>query len=179
MRAVPSLLPAFLVVSLLANAGSALARPRDAGPPPAAAVLERAKTAAARNDRRILLVFHASWCGWCRKFEAFLSSPGVKEIVDRNYEVVALTALERPGKQDLENPGAAAVFHELGGEGLPFFAILDAKGKKLETSIGPGGNIGYPKEPQEIEAFAAVLRRTAPRISEAELALVKRRLREP
>ena len=99
--------------------------------------------------------------------------------MDRNYEVTALTVLERPTKQGLENPGAAAVFQKLGGEGLPFFAILDAKGKALATSTGPDGNIGYPKEPQEIEAFAAVLRKTAPRISEADLALVKRRLREP
>ena len=61
---------------------------------------------------------------------------------------------------------------DLGGEksGLPFFAFLDAKGKKLaDSNVMPGNqNIGYPAAPDEIAAFEKLLERTAPRMKAAD-----------
>jgi len=66
-----------------------------------------------------------------------------------------------------ENPGGLAIMKTLGGEksGLPFYAIIDAKGKKLADSnaMPKDQNIGYPGSPEEIEAFGKILEKTAPK----------------
>ena len=86
--------------------------------------------------------------------------------------IVRLDVMERGEKKSLENDGADKLMKELGGaeSGLPFFAILDAKGKKLaDANALPGGkNIGYPSAPEEIVAFEEILKRTAPKLSSAE-----------
>lgn len=75
-------------------------------------------------------------------------------------------------KQTQENPGGKDVMDSLGGakSGIPFFAILDEKGKKLADSNAlPGGkNIGYPAAPEEIAAFEEILKRTATRMKEKD-----------
>ncbi len=72
-------------------------------------------------------------------------------------------------KTTLENPGAVEYMAELGGEksGVPFYAMLDAAGKKLaDANALPGGkNIGYPGTPEEIAAFDSILKKTAPEMS--------------
>jgi hypothetical protein len=59
------------------------------------------------------------------------------------------------------NPGASG--------GIPWFVFLDAKGKALATSDGPGGNIGYPAMPEEIEHFVGMLRKTARKLGPAQI----------
>ena len=78
-------------------------------------------------------------------------------------------------KKALENPGGAALLANLGGgsSGLPFYAFIDAKGKKLMDSNrvpqagGPMQNIGYPAAPAEIAAFDDLLQKTAPHMNVA------------
>ena len=80
--------------------------------------------------------------------------------------------MESPEKKSLENPGGGKKLEELGGakSGLPFYAFLDAKGKKLaDANALPGGkNIGYPATPEEIAAFEKLMKETAPRMTEAD-----------
>ncbi len=86
--------------------------------------------------------------------------------------VVHLTVMESEEKKALENSGSDKVLADLGGAraGLPFYAVLDADGKKLGDANGlPGGkNIGYPATPEEIAAFEALLKKTAPRMAEGD-----------
>ena len=60
----------------------------------------------------------------------------------------------------------------MGGEksGLPFFAFLDEKGKKLaDSNVMPGNqNIGYPAAPDEIAAFEKLLEKTAPHMQDVD-----------
>ena len=85
---------------------------------------------------------------------------------------VRLTAKEAPDKRALENPGAGAFLARMGGEGagLPFYAFLDGKGKKVADSRAlPGGaNIGFPLTPDEVRAFADLLKKAAPRMTDKE-----------
>ena len=62
--------------------------------------------------------------------------------------------------------------------GIPWLVILDAAGEKLITSDGPKGNIGYPFEPHEIEYFLTMLKSTAERMDEGQLADVETALNE-
>ena len=41
--------------------------------------------------------------------------------------------------------------------GIPWFAVLDEKGKPLATSHGPKGNIGFPFTPEEIDHFMVLI----------------------
>jgi hypothetical protein len=60
----------------------------------------------------------------------------------------------------------------LGGAraGLPFYAVLDANGKKQSDSLKMPGNqnIGYPGALEEITAFVSILKDTAPGMTEAQ-----------
>ncbi|HEY1219455.1 MAG TPA: thioredoxin family protein, partial [Bryobacteraceae bacterium] len=43
--------------------------------PPASVVMDAARTAAAAQHKSIFLIFHASWCGWCKKLDQFIEIP--------------------------------------------------------------------------------------------------------
>jgi hypothetical protein len=62
------------------------------------------------------------------------------------------------------------------GGGIPWYVILDSKGKALATADGPGGNIGYPFQPDEIDQFMALLQRHARHMDAAQLDQIKKSL---
>ena len=163
------LLPAVLVLLCAAPAWSAT--------PPATELLAAAQ-AAARPDRKVLVLFHASWCSWCRRLEGVMTQPDVKEILDRHFIVQWLTIQERGSKQELDNPGAAGLYRTWTGgakAGIPFYGVLDAKGAMTASSIraltpgAPAENLGYPGTPEEIKAFLGLLQEGAPRLTPAEV----------
>ena len=61
--------------------------------------------------------------------------------------------------------------------GIPWMAILDGEGKKLVTSDGPQGNIGYPALPEEIAYFVEMLKK-AGRPDAGKIAEIKKALEE-
>lgn len=142
-------------------------RADEAAPTAAKTLLAEAQTSARSKKKPVLVMFHASWCGWCKRLEAVMDRPEFKKMFDANYTLVSLDVMENGDKKaKLENPGGADVMKELGGEksGLPFYAFLDDKGKKLaDSNAMPGSkNIGYPGEPAEITAFMELIKKTAP-----------------
>ncbi|MBI5444398.1 MAG: thioredoxin family protein [Deltaproteobacteria bacterium] len=149
-----------------------------AGPPPAESVLAAAARDGKSGKRSILVIFHASWCGWCRKLEAVLSVPSVEEILERHYETASLTVQERGEKEALENAGAEELLASIAGKdaGLPFTVVLDRKTRRaIATSnlAGPGTNIGFPSKTDELDAFIAMLRKGAPRMTAAEAETIR------
>ena len=166
----PARLAVLAVCAALAAPG-ALAAP--AANPTAEAILAGASKEARAGKRNLLVVFHASWCGWCRKLDALLADPKVAEILERHYVRTALTVLERGERQALENAGAEELLAALAGRdaGLPFTAVL-ARGTRTaiatSNAAGPGTNVGFPSAAEELDHFVAMLRKGAPRMTAAE-----------
>ncbi len=111
-----------------------------------------------------------------------MNDPEVSKILAKHYVTVRLDVMENGSKKSLENPGGGKVLADLGGEksGLPFFAFLDAKGKKMaDANALPGGqNIGCPAKPEEIAAFEKLLKQTAPRLSDSDRTVVADHLKK-
>jgi len=48
--------------------------------PSADEILKPVYAQAARENKKVLLIFHASWCGWCRKMDASLRDNNIQPL---------------------------------------------------------------------------------------------------
>ena len=150
-------------------------------PPQAKQILDAASKDAAASKKNVLVIFHATWCSWCKRLDAALTDPEAKKVMESNYVIVHLDVQERGDKvKTVENPGGNDIMKDLGGErsGLPFYVVLDPAGKKLaDSNVMPGNNnIGFPGTAEEIAAFEKILKETAPHMSSDERAMVTKHL---
>ena len=148
--------------------------------PSADEILQPAYAKAAAENKNLLLIFHASWCGWCRKMDAALQDATVKPMIDKSYEVVHLTVYESPNKKHLENKGALSFLTKHGGadQGLPYLYMLDKDGRVLDDSGDEAGqNTGCPASEAEVAYLISVLKKTSS-LNEKELAVIGKRFRQ-
>ena len=127
-------------------------------------VLNKALTQAKTENKNVLLIFHASWCGWCKLMEKNLDLPTTKPLFDKSYVTAYLDVQERGEKKNLENPGGQELMNKYKGEtaGLPFWLMLDSKGNVLADSFdAKGENIGSPASPEEVASFLVKLEKTS------------------
>lgn len=140
--------------------------------PSAQQVLDVALDSAKAESKNVLVHFGASWCTWCRHLDAMLESPEVGRLFHDNYVITHLTVQESDDNKALENPGAQAMLDGVGAgdAGVPAYIFFDSSGHRLATSLAMpgGGNIGHPVTPEEIQAFAGLLEKTAPRMTAGE-----------
>ena len=144
-------------------------------------ILKEALAKAADSHKNVLIIFRASWCGWCRKMDAGLTDRKLSSLFDNNYIIVHLTIDETDSKKSLENAGAAELRKKYHGDrqGLPYWFILDAGGnfladsrlRKSEADPNPV-NVGCPASNEEINYFIMVIRRTSS-LNTAQLTLIK------
>ena len=147
--------------------------------PSADAILKEARAKAAKENKKVMVIFHASWCGWCKKMEASLNDPSVKDYFDKSYVITYLTIDESQDKKNLENTGAKDLNKKWGGEdqGIPFWVIMDKDGNILaDSQIEPKKNIGCPATAEELAHFIKVLKKTSS-INDEQIAAVEKRFR--
>ena len=155
-----------------------------AAPPSADEVIAQAGGKAAADGKAIYVHFGASWCGWCKRHDAFLELPSVKPVFEKYFVPVKVVVQENQQNKGLENPGAEDLLKRLGGpEGLPFLAFLDAKGALIVNSMRVAdqgvsrGNIGHPVAPEEIDWFVTMMKKAAPAMAAADLKVIESALR--
>lgn len=175
-------LKVLLIACLLSFTGMINAQDK---PETAEKITADAYKTAKSEGKNVMIVFHASWCGWCKKFEASVKDPSCKAFFDKNFVIRYMDILERPDKKNLENPGAFEIYKSNGGDGggIPFFLIYDKNGKLLSDSkiraAGDGPekplqNMGCPASRDEVVAFITILEK-ASKISEAEKTAIMER----
>jgi thioredoxin-related protein len=127
-------------------------------------ILKAACEKAGKENKNVFVKFRASWCGWCKKMDASMNDVSTKKYFDDNYVTVNLTVQENPSNKMLETPGAFSYMQTLKADaaGLPFFVILDKKGKVLGDSFVNNQNLGCPAAPDEVVSFISLIKNTSP-----------------
>lgn len=178
------MLRSFVMFFLLAGCVSSTTE--KVNPPTANAILKEALVKAKQENKDVLIIFHASWCGWCHRMDSSINDPACKKYFDDHFVIRYLVVYESKGKENLENPGALELLTRYKGndEGIPFWLFFDKNGKLLADSkltAGEGGakqsNMGCPATESEVTVFVNILRKITI-ISDAEAAAVFNRFRK-
>lgn len=70
------------------------------------AIIKKAQVTAKKEGKHIFVLFHASWCGWCKKMDNNMMSDKTKALFEGEYIIKHLTVQESKKNKNLENPGA-------------------------------------------------------------------------
>jgi thioredoxin-related protein len=145
-------------------------------PPAAEAVLKEATQLAAKQNKKVFIIFHASWCGWCHRMDSIMNNADCKKLFNDNFVVRHLKVKESDKNKHLENPGGEAMLTKYrgGDKGIPFWLIFDAKGKLVGDCImGSGENTGCPATKEEVAHFTKMLKQTTS-LNDQQLAVIER-----
>jgi thiol:disulfide interchange protein len=94
-------------------------------PQRAAQDLNGALAKAAREHKRVLVVFGANWCGDCQVLNTTFHSNQFAPIIDANYVVVHVNV----GEEGKDNQDLAARLGVPLDKGIPGLAVLESDGK--------------------------------------------------
>jgi len=170
----------FIIFSLCSSIANAQPSPESAD-----VIMQEAYTVAAKEHKKVFVIFHASWCGWCHKMDTAMNDPVCKRFFDDNFVVRHLVVYESKGKENLENPGALEMLKKYHGDGsgIPFWLIFDTdKNLLADSRMQVSGkdklqNSGCPATKEEVDNFISVLRKTTS-LSEEDLKIIFNRFRK-
>jgi thioredoxin 1 len=88
------------------------------------AEIKEAEEKAAKEHKRVLLVFGANWCFDCHVLDLAFHGPQLAPVVDANYEVVHVDL----GPDEKKNPDLVKEFEIPLNKGIPALAVAEADG---------------------------------------------------
>jgi hypothetical protein len=92
----------------------------------AQAEIKEALRRAARENKRVLVVFGANWCYDCHVLDLAFHRPDLEPVLTRNYEVVHVDVGEGDKNQELMKQYQVPM-----EKGIPGLAVVDSDGKLL------------------------------------------------
>ncbi|MCB9612798.1 MAG: thioredoxin family protein [Sandaracinus sp.] len=118
----------------------------DAGP-----LLETALAEARAENKRVLLMFGANWCVWCRRLEwVFQNDADVSTALREGWKVVHVDV----GAGDSgTNAATIARYGNPVQHGLPCLVVLDAQGQPVHTQETGSLEVGNRHDPARVVAF--------------------------
>lgn len=148
-------------------------------------LMEKAFMLAKKENKAVFLIFHASWCGWCKKMDAAMNDESCREYFNSNFVTIHLVAEESKDNKHLVNPGADKLLAKYNGDraGIPFWLIFDNEGSLIVDSFvradgvtedEPGSNIGCPAKEDEVAAFIKKLKLVSSMTEDEELKITER-----
>jgi thioredoxin-related protein len=156
-------------------------------PASAESVMKEACALASKENKKVFIIFHASWCGWCHKMDNSMNDPVCRKYFDDNFVIRHLVVDESKEKKDLENPGADQMRNGYfgKGQGIPYWLIFDKDGKLVADSKlrkegegrEGGQNTGCPASAPEVAYFINVLEKTT-KLGKEELSVISQRFRK-
>ncbi len=95
------------------------------------AEIKQALAEAAKEHKRVILVFGANWCYDCHVLDLAFHRPDLAPVLGRNYEVVHVDVGQGDKNQDLMQQYQVPM-----KKGIPALAVLDSNGKLLYSQTG-------------------------------------------
>lgn len=139
--------------------------------PPADSLLADALALAKKEHKVVFLQFGSPTCGWCKYLDKYHADVDVRRILGRHLVIVKVDIVT--------NPGGDTMYEKYGEQrGVPAFTFLDAGAKALSDSGDKGKNVGFPYEPKEIEEYFKAFKTACPKLDDAEVDLLTRKLKE-
>ena len=162
--------------------------PAQETPATAEQVMSSALNIAKRDNKQVFLMFHASWCGWCKKMDASMNDESCRDFFEKNFVSIHLVVSESKDKKHLENPGGEEMKNSYGGQGsgIPFWLIFNANGDLVADSrykpagsdpSKPAQNIGCPATDEEVASFIEKLK-LAVTLTDAETEAITARVKQ-
>lgn len=144
-------------------------------PPSTEELLKDACKKATLENKKVFVIFSASWCHWCHALEKALQQPICKKFFDNNFVIVPVITNEAEKRILDENYGSAALLHKYQGpnrQGIPFWIIFDKDGKHISDFNG------YPLPSDEgYVEFVEILKKTTP-VTDQDLNNIKQAFTE-
>jgi len=121
--------------------------------------IDQALARARHGNKRVVLLFGANWCPWCRRLhQAFSEAPALRTALQKNFVLVYVDANTRTDKKR-----NAAVIERYGNPlrlGLPAMVVLDQDGTQLTTQ--ETASLAAPADDEVARRVATFLSRWAP-----------------
>jgi ketosteroid isomerase-like protein len=118
-------------------------------PSEAQAELKAASGLAARENKRVLVVFGANWCYDCHVLDATFHSKEFAPLVDANYVVVHISI----GEEGKDNDDLAARLGVALDRGVPSLAVLEPGGKVVVAQKAGEFESTVKISPEDVRAF--------------------------
>lgn len=177
----------YILVTILFAFTCHVLNAQDTAPMQAGDVLSQAYSQAKKENKKVFVMFHASWCGWCRKMDTSMNDPACRKFFENNFVIRHLVVDESKDKKQLENPGASDLRDKYYGkdQGIPYWLIFDSNGnllfdskiRKTGEAIEMGENVGCPASEKEVAYFIDVLKKTTS-LKNDELEIIRKRFRK-
>ena len=112
------------------------------------AEIKQALAEAAKDHKRVILVFGADWCYDCHVLDLAFHRPDVSAALRRSYIVVHIDVGEGDKNQDIMQQYQVPM-----KKGIPALAVLDSNGKLLYSQQGGEFEKARSLAPEDVLAF--------------------------